>query len=425
MQFLRNWRIGLVLVIGCLAAHSAAAITITVDYTYDLPANGGSNFFAAGNPQGATGGAQATAALEAAASYLSTVLTDTFDPINVPAPYHSTAQGSTGTITWSWSVNFQHPSNNAANQVTVINPTISTDQYRVYVGGRSLAGDRAGLGGFGGYTTASTTLTGTNSFTPGDNANITSLTTALNQAITTRGEPSGFSRWGGAIAFDNDGTTQWFFNHLADPSGSLTDFYSVALHELTHTLGFGGSTQWTSLVENNRFVGVNAENQYGGNTIPVATSPNQGHWDFGVQSVVYGTSTSQETLMDPDITVGTRKKFTALDAGALQDIGWSLGPPPASPAVNGDYNNNGVVDAGDYAVWRKRNNQDVTLPNDTTPGTVRPIDYTVWRTNFGKTASGSGSGALLANGEVPEPASGLLALMLAMCVYFYRSQLLR
>ena len=106
----------------------------------------------------------------------------------------------------------------------------------------------------------------------------------------------------------------------------------------------------------------------------------------------------------------------------MQDIGWSLGP---APGVNGDYNNNGVVDAGDYAVWRKRLNQNVTLPNDTTPGTVTAADYTVWRTNFGKSASGSGSGTLLASGEVPEPASGLLALMLAMCVYFNRSTLRR
>ncbi len=37
----------------CAAAQPAAAITIAVDYTYDLPANGGTNFFGNGNPQGA------------------------------------------------------------------------------------------------------------------------------------------------------------------------------------------------------------------------------------------------------------------------------------------------------------------------------------------------------------------------------------
>ena len=43
----------------------------SIDYTYDLPASGGTNFFGSGNPQGATGGAQAKAALEAAANFYS------------------------------------------------------------------------------------------------------------------------------------------------------------------------------------------------------------------------------------------------------------------------------------------------------------------------------------------------------------------
>jgi hypothetical protein len=118
---------------------------------------------------------------------------------------------------------------------------------------------------------------------------------------------------------------------------------------------------------------------------------------------VYGSNTAQETLMDPAITVGTRKKLTALDAAALKDIGWSLTTPPGA---NGDYNNNGVVDAADYVVWRSRLGQSVTLPNDTTPGTVTQADYTVWRNNFGAT-SGSGSGSL-GGGAVPEPISMVL-----------------
>src|SRR5207253_304104 len=113
------------------------------------------------------------------------------------------------------------------------------------------------------------------------------------------------------------------------------------------------------------------------------------------------------TLMDPDLTNGTRKKLTALDAAALQDIGWSL------PPLNGDYNNNYLVDAADYVMYRKNLNRSVTLPNDTTPGTVTLADYTVWRTNFGKNTvvAGSLSGDLLPDIAVPETSTGVLMVM--------------
>ena len=103
--------------------------------------------------------------------------------------------------------------------------------------------------------------------------------------------------------------------------------------------------------------------------------------------------------MDPDVQNGTRKRFTELDAAAMKDIGWEV-IPLAGPS--GDYNNNGVVDAADYIVWRDRNNQSVTLPNDTTPGSVTGSDYTVWRANFAR-AQGTGSAASLV--AAPEPAA--------------------
>jgi PEP-CTERM motif len=57
--------------------------------------------------------------------------------------------------------------------------------------------------------------------------------------------------------------------------------------------------------------------------------------------------------------------------------------------VPGDYNQNGIVDAADYVVWRK------------TDGS--PQGYDTWRSHFGQTA-GSGSG-ISANAAVPEPAT--------------------
>jgi len=67
----------------------------------------------------------------------------------------------------------------------------------------------------------------------------------------------------------------------------------------------------------------------------------------------------------------------------------------------GDYNGNGIVDAADYAIWRKGLGT-----------TYTQNDYNVWRAHFGQT---SGSGAALgefATRPVPEP--GAFALLLAV-----------
>ena len=61
-------------------------------------------------------------------------------------------------------------------------------------------------------------------------------------------------------------------------------------------------------------------------------------------------------------------------------------------AIPGDYNQNGIVDAADYTVWRNNLGSGTSLPNDDTPG-VGQDDYTRWKTHFGQTA-GSGSGAM-------------------------------
>ncbi len=305
-------RVGWVLL--CLAAQPAVAITIQIDYSYDT-----SNFFGSGNPQGATGGAQAKAALEAAASFYSTILTDSFSAIQTPAQFHSSQ--SDGQVTWHWTENFNNPTTNSS--VVVTDATIAANQYIVYAGARGLSGSEAGFGGPGGFSWSSNP---TGSFSQSEINQITATTAAFQNQVETRGQPSGFSRWGGTVTFDNDGSTTWFFNHLGTPSGNLTDFYSVALHELAHALGFGASTNWQALVGGSNFFGVNSENQNGGTAVPL--SPDVSHWAAGTQSVVYGTSTSQEALMDPDLTNGTRKKLTALDAAPCKTLAGRSGQRP-------------------------------------------------------------------------------------------------
>lgn len=82
--------------------------------------------------------------------------------------------------------------------------------------------------------------------------------------------------------------------------------------------------------------------------------------------------------------------------------------------LDGDYNNDGAVDAADYTVWRDNlgGNSSALNGNGTGAATVVQADYDHWKTNFGSTAFGGG----IAAAGVPEPATltlGLLALGLA------------
>jgi serralysin len=69
----------------------------------------------------------------------------------------------------------------------------------------------------------------------------------------------------------------------------------------------------------------------------------------------------------------------------------------------GDYNHDGIVDAADFVLWRKGLGKAFTQD-----------DYNLWRTNFGHTAPGAGSGSsAIANAAVPEPTTMTLFILAA------------
>jgi T5SS/PEP-CTERM-associated repeat protein len=90
----------------------------------------------------------------------------------------------------------------------------------------------------------------------------------------------------------------------------------------------------------------------------------------------------------------------------------------------GDYNQNGVVDAADYVVWRDNEGTTNSLPNDPLGGTIGQAHYDQWRAHFGNTAGvGAASRAALIQspprlGEsttaVPEPTSWVLLTWVAV-----------
>ncbi len=372
---------GMCVAIAVLVAVPAGAVTLSIDYTYDT-----SNFFGSGNPQGTAAGLQAREAMETAADYFSAILDDTLSEIETPPDYHS--QVFSGVVEWTWSMQLSNPSTGAS--IYRADETIAADEYRIYAGARSLSGLTKGIGGAGGYNVPVPSYND-GGLTPAEADEVEQIHADFIDAVVNRGESSGFARWGGSLAFDRDTSTTWHYDRSTQPTSGTTDFYSVALHELAHTLGFGGSDDWSDLISGSYFTGYAATHEYGA-LVPI--SADEAHWDNGTMSTVYGTSIAQETAMDPDLTQGTRKLLTALDAAALTDIGWTVIAPPV---LEGDYNFDGVVDAADYTVWR-----------DGLGTTYSPSDYDVWKTHYGDTSSGSGS---LATATVPEPSSlALLAL---------------
>jgi hypothetical protein len=182
---------------------------------------------------------------------------------------------------------------------------------------------------------------------------------------------------------------------------------AIDYYEVTSASNALNATAWNSLQEQN-VAGFppgngtgNGWEQFGGS-------------DAGVIGESYLTGNSS---VANNTTIGLGNAF---NVGGTRDLVFKYGAVTTSVQIPGDYNVNGVVDAADYVLWRDKLNQNVTLPNDSTPGTVTQADYDVWRANFGESGAPAGPSTLstgfiryvtsgLASGaNVPEPTTILL-----------------
>jgi hypothetical protein len=138
----------------------------------------------------------------------------------------------------------------------------------------------------------------------------------------------------------------------------------------------------------------------------------------GDQMAATGTQYLTSLTADPvqSTASGLGNSFTASIPGRSIMV-LILSPVP----IPGDYNNDGIVDAADYTVWRGMAGQsganlaaDGTGPDGTPDGVVDDLDYQFWADRFGNTSAGSGAGATSA---VPEPSTltmvavGIMALI--------------
>jgi len=195
----------------------------------------------------------------------------------------------------SWTARFFHPA--TGNQITVNNLRVPQDTLLVFVGSQVMSGSEVGFGGPGGYQVA-----GSSSW--------------LN-TVATRGR-SGFSTWGGSVTFSHH--HHWYFGTEPSELNSNTlDFYSVAIHELGHVLGFGTSSEFAGYLNNGVFTGPTATAVYG-SAPPI--EPDQVHWQQGIHSG------GQAVSMQPHLQRNQRVGFSELDYAALRDIGWVISGLP-------------------------------------------------------------------------------------------------
>jgi hypothetical protein len=99
----------------------------------------------------------------------------------------------------------------------------------------------------------------------------------------------------------------------------------------------------------------------------------------------------------------------------LPSFPWSI-----SANQRGDFNRDGVVDAGDYLIWRKIMGQSGIglLADADLNGRIDLADYNLWKSQFGQSAAG-GAGAL-SPPSVPEPQGLLLILAGTFLLPIYR-----
>jgi hypothetical protein len=380
----QSLRAMLVIGVMVLVARPASAVTMVIDYSYDT-----AGFF---NPA-TQNGAAARATLNSVASFYSSILTDTLSSIQTPPDFHSSNFDGTGT--WDWTATFPDPATGL--NVSLDNQAIAADEYRIYAGARDLPGSTLGIGGPGGMGWS---FTPTGGFTQAEINQMQSTTDNFKAQVEHRGEPSGFAAWGGAITFDNVGVN-WNYNYQVAPVAGQNDLFSVAVHELCHSLGFGTAAEWNSFVVGSSFTGPVATAAFGSNP-PV----NGGHWASGTSSVVLGTSTPQQCSMTPSITVGTRKQLTALDAAALSDIGWSVSTPTFDIA---DFNHDHSVNAADLATWKAAFGVNAAANADGDSDSDGN-DFLIWQRRLGIAA------AIPAATTVPEPSAVVLAAVSLGCL---------
>ncbi len=125
---------------------------------------------------------------------------------------------------------------------------------------------------------------------------------------------------------------------------------------------------------------------------------------------------------DADIAgASSRNLYSFRGAASYAWFGLRIGSlAPVTPGLDGDYNDDGTVDAADYTIWRDNLGLSDTALNGNgsgdASGLVVAADYTLWSGNFGSSNSSSTASS------IPEPATSTIMLAATCLLTFHRKR---
>jgi rhamnogalacturonan endolyase len=244
----------------------------------------------------------------------------------------------------------------------------------------------------------------------------------------------GYEMW--ATTNDPNGGSRYIYSSSGQqlyqmPSNMFTNFVVWWDADLTRELLDGTTiSEWNSPGRSNfdlnpgqggvQQYAPNASSNNGSKSTPALSADIFGDWR---EEVIWRRSDNTALEIFTTTIAATNRIYTLMhdtqyrEAIAWQNVGYNqppnpsfflgadMAPPPVpqiytvnaqAPVLVGDYNENGVVDAADYTVWRNSLGGPGSALANREPsffGVVSTDDYNAWKANYGATA-GAGSAAL-------------------------------
>ncbi|MGK0187823.1 MAG: hypothetical protein ACI9R3_003614 [Verrucomicrobiales bacterium] len=242
--------------------HSASALNFMLDYSLDTYGFAGQ------------GGGASQSAIDQAAADIGTLITSSLTEVNQSDFIDG---GNTVTVT----TQYTPPTTNATIDYDPVANPIAANTVIVYVGARSLTGTTlaqggpagAALSGKGSSYGAAATLADTH-MARGGGPEIGRISDFGGSGVDIKLGSSIGNLWFD-VNTDNDGSIDsdaelasfWHFDHTTAPAAGKIDLYTVALHEILHSIGVGTSNSWDNQRSGTTWNGANAIAANGGSGV--------------------------------------------------------------------------------------------------------------------------------------------------------------